>query len=216
MIKSSLFVGGVAALVAGAVVAPAAADASGIPGAGYLASPTTFKTAKVTLRVPKVACSSTSPTRTVELGLFATRTSAGHPTPVGFSLTVEAACTQGRTHYRAVYRNGITQVTAVHAGDSVRLILDGANWWEVDDITTGSGAGGGTASGGGGDQPKAGRHVLIGAETVGASPHGVRTVFHDAIVNHVYLSKVAHHRQGRGEHFHVGSLHDNDFQVTVV
>lgn len=200
----------VVALAASSLVGASAATPASTQ-AGYLASPKAFHTAKVTLRVPRVTCSKSSPTRGVRLGLFAGEVQAGVVRPV--SLAVEVTCRAGHTTYRAVYRNHGASGTRVHGGDRVKLILDGVQGYEVDDLTTGSGSGGGEGSPG--SAPRAERQVLIGEQVVGGRLSRVRTDFSGAFVNHTSLSKVAHHRQGVTARTRVGSLHGGSFQITL-
>jgi hypothetical protein len=142
-----------AALTAGAVAvtAPAAdaAPAKAPVGAGYVASPAKISSASMIVRVPTIACAPRS-TTSVQIGMFGSidERSDGTDTIRRWSLVVDAACHNGSAHYRAEQGGGDPEeALGVRAGDRVKLIQQGADDYEIDNLTRGGGVGGGSAGG---------------------------------------------------------------------
>lgn len=201
-----------------AAASPSAASPAGIPaGTGYVVAPAAFRSARVSVKIPKLHCSAGSPKRVVRLGIFATSTSSAHPAPADvISLVVRASCETGRSRYAVVYRNNGRPSTelGVRPGQVYRLVLNGASSFAVNE-RDGSDSGGGYGSSHG-HKLTVGRHVLIGARIIGPAPHDVDTLFTKAIVNRTPLGQVAHHVQAGSRTVRVGPLkHSGDFDIRL-
>jgi hypothetical protein len=189
-----------AALTAGAVVVTApsadAAPAKAPVGAGYVASPARISSASMIVRVPTLACGPRS-TTSVQVGMFGSldQRMDGSDTLRHWSLVVVAACRNGSPRYRAEQGGGDPEeALGVRAGDRVKLIQQGADEYEIDDLTRGGGVGGGSA-GGPGEKDTLIAPVLFGGRVSGSVRRATHVAVLQSHLDRTALTKVKPTRQ---------------------
>ena len=162
-------------------------------GAGYVASPAAVHTARMTVDVPTLHCVRAQ-SMTLAEGMSGTVRAGSHLS--AWNLSVTASCQGSTASYRGVERDrmGSSTLLRVHPGDRIKLLLSGAQTYEIDDLTTGAGVGAGSA-GGPGEQPGLATPVLFGAQVSGNVSRALHLRVLVAHVNGKALGSVSHHRQ---------------------
>lgn len=188
--------GALSVALGGAVAARATPVAHGLVAprgaqGGYVVIPTRLRSARLQARVPALRCLH-SADRSVRVGIFGHTRYRTVRTPWFAAIT--SACHAGKARYVADFGDYTgTEPTPVHAGDLIRIVVDGgsAPSFEIDDLTTGEGMGGGSFGPPGQVTVPT---VVLGATRTGSAAHVGVAITHCA-VNGKALSGFRHHRQ---------------------